>query len=73
MCGSFTERDGVFHFLCMCTHEGLVQQRATLCDVIKHYLRLEWLSNIALVDVFLLASMLDEPTAIHILSTWDCL
>ncbi len=39
-----------------------------MCSFVNHALRLDWLSNIALTDVCLLANMVDEQTAMAVLN-----
>ncbi len=66
MCDSLTEKDNVMHFLSKCSHTSMKVKRQELCNLIKYTLRLDWLLNIALADVCLLANMV-EQTAIAIL------
>ncbi len=52
----------------MSDHALLKVKRQELCNLIKYSLRLVWLSNTALADVYLLANMIEEQRAIAILN-----
>ncbi len=67
LCDSLTEKDSIFHFISEYCHNSIKVNRQELCNLIKYDLRLDWLSNIALADVFLLANVLELQTVIAIL------
>ena len=46
LCKSVDEKDGVFHFLCMCVNPGLSAKRHELYEVIKQALCVESLVSV---------------------------
>ncbi len=68
LCESLTERDGVSHFLAECLNERLIVKRDLIKERLKISLGVEYISSKLLLDVCLLAYMVDEETRIFILN-----